>query len=126
MTSKANPSPADGPTEAPASGAFTAYATPAIPAGVDGATFLPDPVTDELVRVMMELGAALWVERRRTRTLERVLVRSGALAPDAMEQWVDEPEDAASDSEELKIWMKRTFGALAQVGPAAPGTGETQ
>lgn len=118
MTSKPAPRPAD--QEA----ARDAYATPAIPSGVESATFLADPVTDQLVRVVMELGAALWVERRRTRTLERVLVSAGALAPDAMEQWVDAPQDAAADSEELAQFMKRTFGPLAQIGPANRRTGE--
>lgn len=96
----------------------TSYATPAIPAGIDGATFLADPTTDKLVRVVMEIGAALWIERRRTRTLERALVRAGVIAPDAVEQWVDEPAAAAADREELERWMRQLYGPLAQIGGA--------
>lgn len=118
MTSTDPRSPVQAPAESEPKDARAAYATPAIPASVDGATFLSDPVTDQLVRVVMELGAALWVERRRTRTLERVLVRDGVFAQDEMEQWVDAPEDAAADREELDRWMKRIYGPLAQIGSA--------
>ena len=68
----------------------------------------------------MELGAALWTERRRTRTLERVLVSAGVLAADAVEQWVDEATAAEADREELERWMQRLFGPLAEIGPAVP------
>lgn len=94
------------------------HATPAIPADVDGARFLADPVSDQLVRVVMELGAALWVERRRTRMLERVLVDAGVVAPDAVEQWVNAPDDAAADREELDQWLRRVFGPLTKIGAA--------
>jgi len=90
----------------------------AIPSGVEDVTFLSDPVTDQLVRVVMELGAALWVERRRSRTLERVLVSGGVIAADALEQWVNEPADEEAEREELNQWMKRIYGSLAHTGAA--------
>ena len=101
-----------------------ADATPAIPAGVDGRTFLSDPVTDKLVQVVMELAAALSVERRRTRTLERVLIDAGVIVPDALEQWVDAPDVAAADREELDLWTKRIFRPLTQIEPAVRSDGD--
>lgn len=124
-TAAPNP-PIDEPTKSRPEDTQAAYATEAIPAGIDAATFLSDPVTDQLVRVVMELGAGLWVERRRTRTLERVLERSGILASGALEQWVDEPADAEMDNKELEQWMKRIYGPLAKIGPTEQRMGADQ
>lgn len=93
-----------------------AYASAAIPSGIEGKTFLPDPVTDQLSRVALELGAALWTERRRTRTLERLLVDAGVIAADAMEQWQDCDADAEAGRAELEQWMRRVYGSLTQMG----------
>ncbi|MFT7287941.1 MAG: hypothetical protein ACI87W_002056 [Halieaceae bacterium] len=105
----------------------TATATvDAIPSGVEDVRFLSDPVTDQLVRVVMERGAALWVERRRTRTLERVLLSTGVIAADAMEQWLNEPTDEEAEREELDQWMQRIYGTLANIGPAPSQGGAEQ
>lgn len=56
MTSRAPRPPVEAPAESPPQDVRAAFATPAIPAGVEDATFLSDPVTDQLVRVVMELG----------------------------------------------------------------------
>ncbi len=109
------------PSACPPPAERTTHATPAIPADVDAARFLADPVSDQMVRVVMELGAALWVERRRTRILERVLIDAGLVAPDAVEQWVNAPDDAAADREELDRWTRRIFGPLSRIGAASGG-----
>jgi hypothetical protein len=111
------------PSDFPPPAARATHATPAIPADVDATRFLADPVSDQLVRVVMELGAALWVERRRTRVLERVLVDAGLVAPDAVEQWVNAPDDAAADREELDLWTRRIFGPLTKIGAADGSAG---
>lgn len=54
--------------------------------------FLSDPAQDALMRMVMEISAELWVERERRIALEDVLVQSGVIAADAVENYAPGPE----------------------------------
>ncbi len=86
-------------------------ATDAIKAHTDQAAFLDNPVVDNLVTVVLELGAQLWTERKRLRTLEAVLVKGG-MAPDAVESFMFPLEDEAAWLAERDYFIETTFGAL--------------
>lgn len=86
-------------------------ATPAIKAHTDETAFIDHPVVDNLVTVVLELGAQLWTERKRLRTLEAVLVKGG-LAADAVEAFTFSPEEEEAIREERDYFIETTFGAL--------------
>ncbi len=64
-------------------------------AGADP-VLLKDPVTDALLRMVMEVTAELWVERERRMALEDVLGETGVLAVDAVENYAPDETRAAA------------------------------
>jgi hypothetical protein len=91
----------------------------AIKAHTDRAVFVADPIVDNLVTVVLELGAQLWTDRKRLRTLEAVLVQNG-LAPDAVETFVFPVDQDEAWRKERDDFIQTTFGALRRpVDPAA-------
>ncbi len=84
----------------------------AIKAHTDRAAFLPDPVVDNLVTVVLELGAQIWTDRKRIRTLEAVLVRNGLTTADAVETFVFPMDQDEAWRQERDEFIQTTFAAL--------------
>lgn len=63
-----------------------------MPLAGDSPVFLSDPVQDALMRMVMEISAELWVERERRMALEDVLVQSGVIAADAVENYLPDSD----------------------------------
>ncbi len=53
--------------------------------GSETYAFLPDPMVDALMQVVIELGSETWITRRRMLVLERVMATQGLLASDLIE-----------------------------------------
>lgn len=58
--------------------------------------YFDDPVKDALVKMILELGAQVWINRERIAALEGALAAGGALSPDAVERY--EHDDASKDA----------------------------
>lgn len=74
--------------------------------------FLPHPVMDQLIDVVLALGAELWVERDRRRIAEKLLAEKGLLNPADIEAYRDSPEERAARQQERDAFVRRVYGAL--------------
>jgi hypothetical protein len=92
-----------------------------IPADSDNIALFPQIVIDNMMHVMVALGAELWTVRRRMLILEKVIEKVGVSAED-IELFSPSAEDQAAWAEERNIYIARTFGAFARRG----GANETQ
>jgi hypothetical protein len=99
----------------------TRAATDYIEHGSASYSFLPDPVVDALVQVVLELGAETWITRRRMLVLERVISAHNLLPDLAVETYTPTAEDAAAWREERDRMMRSVYAALAR----RPGVGDT-
>lgn len=86
-----------------------------IPSGSDDISLFPDQVADNLMHVVIALGAEMWTMRRRMYVLEKVLEKTGVSAAD-IEAYQPTPEETAAWTEERDIIINRTFGALTRKG----------
>ncbi len=77
-------------------------------------SFLPDPVVDALVQVVLELGSESWVTRRRLLALEAVLEAQGVATQEAVETYVPPPEVEQAWREERDLMMRTVYGAFAR------------
>jgi hypothetical protein len=106
----ASSDPADSKTHKSASDGF-------IPADSDNIGLFPQQVIDNLMHVVIGLGAELWTVRRRMMILERVLEKAGVSSAD-VERYKPTDEEQAAWAEERNIFIARTFGALTRKGGA--------
>lgn len=80
--------------------------------------FLPHPVMDQLVDVVLALGAELWVERDRRRIAEKLLAEKGLLNPADIEAYRPSPEENAERSKDRDAFVRRLYGALNRMPEA--------
>lgn len=74
--------------------------------------FLPHPVMDQLIDVVLALGAELWVERDRRRIAEKLLAEKGILNPADLETYRETPEERAERAKERDAYVRRLYGAF--------------
>jgi hypothetical protein len=74
--------------------------------------FLPHPVMDQLIDVVLALGAELWVERDRRRIAEKLLAEKGLLSPAAIETYRETTEERELRAKERDAFVRRIYGAL--------------
>ena len=102
-------------TNASANKAPTPASDGFIPSESDDISLFDDPVTDNVLHVLIALGAEFWTLRRRMFVLEKVLEKAGVSTAD-IENYRATAEDKAAWEEERRIFIARTFGALTRVG----------
>jgi ubiquinone/menaquinone biosynthesis C-methylase UbiE len=74
--------------------------------------FLPHPLLDQLLEMVLALGAELWVEGDRRRILEKLLAERGILAPERIEQSRDDDASRAAYERELAEAERKHPGRL--------------
>ena len=98
-------------------------ATDFIAGHTDRIVVLGDPVVDRLVTTVLELGAELWLQRRRLLALERALVGQGLPVTVAIEQALPSEAERAAERELRDAMIARLYGPLLAAldgGSAAP------
>lgn len=80
-------------------------------------SLFPEQVVDNMMHVLVAIGAELWTTRRRMLTLEKVLEKVGVSTED-VEKYLPDDDTQAGWAEERNIFIKRTFGALERRGGA--------
>ena len=90
------------------------YGTAAIKAETDAAVFMDNPHIDNLITIVIALGAEIWESRQRMLIMERLLEKHGRVTEEMIEQYV------ASD-EEFELWeakkaemTQRVYSVLAR------------
>jgi hypothetical protein len=90
------------------------YATAATRMDTDSAVFLGDPHIDNLITIVIALGAEIWESKQRMLIIERLLETKGRVTEEMIEQYVatDEEIDAW---EAMKASMtERVYSVLAR------------
>jgi hypothetical protein len=88
-----------------------------IPSDSDNISLFPDQVTDNLMHVVIALGAELWAVRRRMFVLEAVLEKTGVSTAD-VEAYTPSAEEKAAWAQERDLFIGRAFDALTRTGGA--------
>ncbi|MEQ8347394.1 MAG: hypothetical protein RIB84_10685 [Sneathiellaceae bacterium] len=86
--------------------------------------FAPDPNTDRLVSMLLALAGEVWVLRERLDTVERLLARSGGIAPGQVDAYTPDPAAAEAREAARAAYLDRVMWIVtaAQTEAAA---GET-
>ncbi len=100
----------DGKPRKTAAGGFIA-------ADSDNISMFADQTVDNLMHVVVALGAELWTLRRRTMILEKILEKAGVSSAD-VENYVPSDADKTLWEAERNIFIKRTFSGLERRGGA--------
>ena len=91
------------------------FAVKAIPSDVNNASFLGNPVLDNLVSVVVALGTEVWATKRRMKVMESLLVKKG-ITPDMIEKYVPSADEAAAWEKDRNRFIVMTFNALGNEG----------
>ena len=89
------------------------------PLAGDDPVLLKDPVVDALMRMVMEITAELWVERERRLALEDVLQDAGVIAPNAIEDYQPDSEQAAAIRGQRDELINGVFKELRRLAQSA-------
>ena len=77
--------------------------------------YLPDPIADATVRMVVELAAQVWVDRERLLVLETVLAERGIVARDAIESFNPSADQARALKQERTDFIEDVFKALRTI-----------
>jgi hypothetical protein len=88
-----------------------------IPSNSDNISLFDQPVIDNMMHVLVALGAEVWTTRRRMFVLETLLEQVGVSAAQ-IENYRPTPEQKASWEAERDIFVARTYDALSRRGGA--------
>lgn len=107
----ADPKPPSRPT-------FTAEP---IRSDTDSAVFLGNPHLDNLMTVVIALGAEIWSDRQRLRIVERLMEQHGRVSRDMIEQYVPSPEERKQWESERDAMVRRVYDVMSRdTASAAP------
>jgi hypothetical protein len=88
-----------------------------IPSNSDNISLFDQQIVDNLMHVVIALGAEVWTMRRRMFITEKVLEKVGVSTQD-IENYRPSAEEKAAWAEERDVFVARTFDALARRGGA--------
>lgn len=81
--------------------------------------YLPDPVVDAAMRMIVELSAQLWVERERRMVTEQLLESRGLLSREDIESFKADPTQVAEIKAERARFLEDVFKELKRI-PVGP------
>jgi hypothetical protein len=104
----------------------TKYATEYVKNDWDKVVFLDNPHTDNLMTAFLNLGAEMWVTRRRQLITEKLLSQGAKVSAEAIDAYNPSPEETAAWEKQRDEFIERTFSVLTRpitkVAGAAPST----
>lgn len=95
------------------------YTAPAIRSDTDSAVFLGNPHIDNLMTVVIAIGAEIWADRQRLRIVERLLETTGKVTREAVEQYVPSAEERRLWDAERDAMVRRVYAVLSRDTSAA-------
>ncbi len=90
------------------------FAATAIPADAGAAVFLGNPHLDNLMTVVIAMGAEIWSDRQRARIVERLLETHGKVTREMIEQYVPSDEERKAWEAEREAMVRRVYDVLAR------------
>ncbi len=88
-----------------------------IPSNSDNITLFDDVTIDNLMHVVVALGAEIWTTRRSLFVMEALLQKAG-VGPQEIENFRPSEEQKAAWAEERDIFIARTYDAFSRTGGA--------
>lgn len=89
-------------------------AAPFIAADTDAAVFLGNPHIDNLMSVVIALGAEIWADRQRMKVVERLLENEGKATAAMIEAYVPtDAEKEAWEAERMEM-VERVYSVLSR------------
>jgi hypothetical protein len=90
----------------------------------DNPVYLPDPILDAAVRMLVELSAQLWIERERRWVTEQLLESRGLLTSHDIESFKPDPSQFADLKAERARFIEDVFKELRHIPiKSTPHTG---
>lgn len=77
--------------------------------------YFDDPVKDALVKMVLELGAQVWVNRERIATLEAALIARGALGPETVEKFEHDESSTSALVDERNEFVRLLLRNVEQL-----------
>ena len=90
------------------------YTADFIKADTDNSVFLGNPLMDDMMTTIIALGAEVWANRRRTRIIELLIEKEGAVTQEMIETYVLTPEEEAKLKKERDDFIQITYGHIAR------------
>lgn len=98
------------------------YTAKFIPGDTRGTVFLGNPVLDNMMHVILAMGAEMWATKRRLKVVESLLAAKREVTQEAIETYVPTAEQEALWTAERDMMIKTTYGVLGTV----PNSGATK
>ena len=89
-------------------------AAPFIPADSDAAVFLGNPHIDNLMSVVIALGAEIWSDRQRLKVVERLLETEGKATTAMIEAYVPTAAEKEAWETERMAMVERVYSVLSR------------
>lgn len=100
------------------------YASDFIKGDTDQAVFLGNPHIDNLMTVVIALGAEIWSDRQRLRIVENLMATKGKVTSEMVEQYMPSEEEKAGWQKEREAMVKRVYSVLSRDTSGARPFGE--
>ncbi|MCB1625317.1 MAG: hypothetical protein KDI32_12070 [Pseudomonadales bacterium] len=85
------------------------------PIAGDNPVYLPDPVTDATVRMLVELAAQVWIDRERLLVLETLLAEHGVVTRAAVESFKPSVQQAQEFKAQRNQFIEEVFKSLRTI-----------
>jgi len=95
-----------------------------IKADTDAAVFLGNPHIDNLMTIVIAIGAEIWADRQRSRIIEHLLETKGKVTKQMIEQFVPTEEQKTAWAAERDGMAKRVYGVMSRDTSGARPFGE--
>ncbi|MDG2243757.1 MAG: hypothetical protein P8L66_09710 [Rhodospirillaceae bacterium] len=92
------------------------YTADFIKSDTDEAVFLGNPLMDDMMTSIIALGAEVWANRRRTRIIELLMEKEGAVTREMIEAYVPNEDEEAEMRKERDAFIQLTYGHIARTG----------
>ncbi|MDE0800961.1 MAG: hypothetical protein OSB02_09535 [Rhodospirillaceae bacterium] len=92
------------------------YTADFIKSDTEQAVFLDNPLMDDMMTSIIALGAEVWANRRRTRTIELLFEKEGTITRNMIEGYVLTEEEEAELRKERDAFIQLTYGHIARTG----------
>lgn len=90
------------------------YGTAAIKAETGGAVFLGNAHIDNLITIVIALGAEIWESKQRMLIMERLLEKHGRVTEEMIEQYVATDEEVELWEAKKAAMTERVYSVLAR------------
>jgi hypothetical protein len=107
-------------TEKPKPATRETYATDYIKSDIDAAVFTGNAHIDNLMTVVIALGAEVWAAQQRSRIMEALLESKGKVTKKMVEDYVPTDAEKAQWEQEREAMVKRVYAVLARDTSNAP------